>query len=114
MKMRVSDEMIVFLVRRALVHVLDWRKMGRRVSVSSVASVGAWRAAREVGDRVPMWYAGIIAFAVSESGWGISDVYLRGRRNVRMAMNSSVASWPAAPMILVAPPGCPSRKAVPS
>lgn len=90
-KIRVSGDIFFLVERRALVHCLGCKKTSRGVAflIGVSDGEGEERDLRAEGERVPMWYFDIISLAVS----------------LWMAMNSSVASWPAAPVILVAPPG---------
>ena len=62
----VSEEICFLAERVALVQVLGWRKMGE--DWSGWVSEGEFRRPREVDEREPMWYSGIMALAFSLSG----------------------------------------------
>lgn len=70
-----SQEIICLEYKGAVDQARGWRKVGRgSVGVAGEASPWA-RAIFAASSRVPMWYPGIIPFAVSES----ADVSARGR-----------------------------------
>lgn len=66
-KMRVSQETEVLVWSSALVQARALRKVGRGVDEGVGVGEGAARARRDDSERLPMWYSGIIAFAVSLS-----------------------------------------------
>ena len=70
-KMRVSDDTGVLDTSLVCDQVRGERKMGRGDEVEVSGGAPEVRVRREEGERVPMWWVGIISFAVSLSGLGI-------------------------------------------
>lgn len=74
LKIVVSDEMGFFAERTAFVQARGWRNVGRG-SLDVVSIWGSESLSLEDSSRVPMWYFGIMLFAVSESVKRISGLY---------------------------------------
>lgn len=54
-KMRVSNETLVLVVRMAFVHILDWRNIGRGSEEVVVRSSGSARMLRDCSSKEPIW-----------------------------------------------------------
>lgn len=80
-KIMVSDDMERLEARVAVFQVRGLRKVGEGVVgvVGAFEGMGSERAALAAEESVPMWWVGIIALAVSESGQEISRKWVPER-----------------------------------